>query len=261
MLFGVILLLAAFCIISVVKMRAMKIELVNARKSDNMKSAFLTKFNNEIRTPINGVSGLAGMLSRDDLYLSKSEKKSISAQILHNINIISTLIEECMVFSHGGGGHYIEKESFNPNMLCMKCIDALQHDSIRQERPNVSINFKKQVSDDFFVRTDPHIVELIINKLLYNACKFTKEGEITVGCNVTENIDKLTFYVQDTGAGIPKDRMGNIFNWFERPEETKDDAEIDLSIAQRLAMKLGGIIRIDEGYTKGTRVSFILAGV
>jgi signal transduction histidine kinase len=102
------------------------------------------------------------------------------------------------------------------------------------------------------------MVELVLNKLVYCACRFTKQGEISIGCRCDETRRQLTFCVQDTGGGIPEDRKAYVFRWFEEPDVKVEETEFDLSVAQRLASKIGGYLRIDETYTRGTRMEFVL---
>jgi K+-sensing histidine kinase KdpD len=90
------------------------------------------------------------------------------------------------------------------------------------------------------------------------ACRFTEQGEVTVGCNTSENPGYLTIFVSDTGNGIPEHRRNKLFTWFDAPDDMFDEAELDLSICQRLATKLGGLMEIDSQFGKGTRVLLIL---
>ena len=88
--------------------------------------------------------------------------------------------------------------------------------------------------------------------------RVTDEGEVVVGCNTSEHVGRLTFFVCDTGVGIPDLRRNHLFSWFEAPESMADEAELDLSICQKLAQKLGGVMEIDERHQNGTRVVLIL---
>ena len=63
--------------------------------------------------------------------------------------------------------------------------------------------------------------------------------------------------VEDNGSNIPKDRIPYLFHWFDRPEDAKDDAEIDLSILFKLALKIDGYLEYDQSYTQGTRMKLI----
>jgi len=125
-------------------------------------------------------------------------------------------------------------------------------------RSAVKLHFRRELSDGFFLNSDRHLVELIVNKLVINACRFTEQGEIVVGCNTTEHAGKLTISVSDTGGGIPTNRRNRLFSYFERPDDVKDKAELDLSICQRIAEKLGGELFYDEHYQFGTRFMLVL---
>ena len=143
--------------------------LCKARKSDKMKTAFIKGLSREIRTHLHSVSGLAEIISKEDLYLSKSEKRNISTQIKYNTSLVSTLLDEVTVFSDEKGGHQIQDDRFSPNILCQHCLDAnlsLAHEGVR-------MILRSQLDSNYFVSADHHIVELVMNKLVQCACHFT----------------------------------------------------------------------------------------
>lgn len=227
-------------------------------KSERMKQAFLSNINHEIRMPLKAVSEMAGMVSKEDLYLSKNEKRNISDQLTFNANLIGTLMDEAMMFTDTtSDGHPFHMESFSPNALCRRCLEANMYSIYHRQA--VKLNFKRELNDEFFVKNDRHLVELILNKLILNACRFTEVGEVLVGCNTSENVDRLTVFVEDTGVGVPESRRNNLFSWFEEPDDINDEAEIDLSICQRVAQKIGGVLFIDDHYQRrGTRMVLVL---
>ncbi len=250
-----IVILIAICLLLVLRIKAQQTEMSEYRKSDKLKSAFIKALAREIRTPLHSVSGLAEIISKEGLYLSKSEKKTISDQILFNARIISTLLDEVTIYSEDGGtGHHLEDERFSPYKLCQTCIDA----HFASVKEGVRLAFVYSPGEDFFVSADRHIVELVLNKLVLCACKFTQEGEIGVGCKYYKDAKRLTFFVEDTGVGIPEDRKASLFSWFDAPDVMAEETEFDLSVAQRLAAKIGGYLRVDDTYQKGTRMEFTL---
>lgn len=227
------------------------------QKGDSMKQAFLRNVSHEVRTPLKAVSGLADVVSKEDLYLSKNEKRDIAEQLRYNANFIGTLIDEVMVFTDSDAiGHQLKDEMFSPNALCRRCLEANMHSIYHRE--SVRLNFSRELSDEFFVKTDRHVVELILNKLIMNACRFTEEGSVMVGCNTSEHTGYLTVFVKDTGVGIPTNRVNSLFSWFDAPDDMKDEAELDLSICQRLAQKLGGELLLGEPQQVGTRMVLVL---
>jgi len=221
--------------------------------SERMMQAFLRNINNELRIPIKVFHKLANTIGKDDLYLSKSEKRNISEQLVYNSNLITTFLDEVMLFTGAEGkGHKLWLESFSPNALCRRCLEANMQSIYH--RQSVRLTFKRELSDEFFVKSDRRLVELIVSKLIINACRFTEKGEITVGCTTDERHDTLTIYVKDTGRGIPENRLNNLFTFFEAPSHLQDEAELDLSICQRLASSLAGELIHDGDYLKGTRM-------
>lgn len=254
----VIIILAAACVLFLLRIRTLTRELERERKLSVTKSAFISNLSNEIRTPLLSMRRQTETLSREDIFLSKDEKQTISGQMEYNVNLIATLLDEMMSISGCGEGHEISDVGFSPTQMCLRCVTSNQNNTYLS--PGVKLRLNKEMSDGVFVRSDVHVVELIVNKLIITACRFTKEGEIVVGCNMTENPECLTVYVRDTGTGIPSNRREAMFDWFDNPVTTLPGAEteFDLSVTQHLAMKLGGLVRLDETYTKGTRMTLVL---
>lgn len=249
----VLALIACLCYILILKR-----DLKEILKADRMKQVFLTNISHEIRVPLKAVLGLANIISKEDLYLSKNEKHNISDQMNYNANLIGTLINEVIIFTDvNEKGQQLRIESFSPNELCRRCLEANMYSIYH--RQEVKLNFKRELNDEFFVESDRHLIELVLNKLILMSCRFTEEGEILVGCNTSEHTDSLTIYVADTGGGIPENRKKNMYTWFDNPEDMNDEAELDLSICQRVAQKLGGVLLLDDKYARrGTRMMLVL---
>lgn len=228
------------------------------QKTDRMKRVFLSNMNQEIQVPLKTIKGLSETVSKENLYLSKNEKRNIADQMNYNTDLIATLLDEAMMFTESATeGQQSHIESFSPNALCRRCLEANMYSIYHREA--VKLNFKRELHDEFFVRNDRHLVELLLNKLILNACRFTEVGEVLVGCNISESTNCLTVFVEDTGKGIPENRMQKLFTWFDSPEDMADEAEIDLSICYRIAQKLGGRLYMDQHYRRqGTRFVLIL---
>ena len=253
----ILIILAVALIACVVSLCMVGRQLAKVRKYDRMKRAFLNNVSREIRTPLKSVIEMAAVLAKEDLYLSKDEKRNIADQLQYNANLIGTFIDEVLVFTEADTvGHQVKEDTFSPNGLCVRCLEANMHSIFHRQA--VKLNFKRELSDEFFVKSDRHIVEVILNKLIMNSCRFTEEGSITLGCNTSERDGQIVFFVEDTGGGIPENRKNNLYTWFDDPEDMADEAELDLSICQRLAQKIGGALELDELYAKGTRMLLIL---
>lgn len=252
-----IIVLLVLLLVALFMLRRMKNAALMSMKAERMMKTFLLNIDHEIRVPLKVFETMADTMARDDLYLSKNEKRNISEQIKYNAELIGTLMDEVMMFSDAGQiPRQLCIESFSPNAMCRRCLEANQLSIYH--RSAVKLTFSRELADEFFFTSDRHLVELIVNKLIINSCKFTEEGEITLGCNITDYTDCITFTITDTGVGIPEHRIGSLFSYFEHPDDVKDEAEVDLSICMRLAEKLGGRMVLDRGHGPGTRLQLIL---
>lgn len=247
--------LAAICVFCIMRLRTCQTELDAARQEERMKSVFLKALVYEIRTSVHAITGLSTTMAREDLYLSKSEKRTISEQIQWNTSQVSTLLDEVAIYTEGeNGGHKIEDEPFMPFKVCQRCVDA----NLANVKEGVTLRLDNTVGDALTVSTDRHLVELMLNKLVFCACRFTERGEIVVGYRFQPQPRVLTFSVSDTGVGVPEARRQNLFSWFEQPDSTVDLTEFTLSAARRMAEKMGGYLRQDATYTHGTRMELVL---
>lgn len=253
-MWAVIIILVVLCLTLIAILIKELARVKTFRQSDEMKTLFIDALAREIRTPLHSVSGLAEIISKEDLYLSKEEKKNISDQILYNARLIDTVLNEVSLFSDEGGNvRTMKNERFSPNRVCMTCIDA----NLASANPGVKIVFRRGVGDELFISAERHIVELVLSKLINISCRFTKKGEITVGCRFDETHRLLTYIVEDTGGGIPEERKDALFKWFDDPSLASDIVEFDLSVSYRLAQKIGGNLHWDSTYTRGTRMEFV----
>lgn len=253
-MWAVIIILVVLCLTLIASLIKEHARVKTFRQSDEVKTLFIDALAREIRTPLHSVSGLAETISKEDLYLSKEEKKNISDQILYNARLIDTVLDEVSLFSDEGGNvRTMKNERFSPNRVCMTCIDA----NLASANPGVKIVFRRGVGDELFISSERHIVELVLSKLISISCRFTKKGEITVGCRFDETHRLLTYIVEDTGGGIPEERKDALFKWFDDPSLASDIVEFDLSVSYRLAQKIGGNLHWDSTYTKGTRMEFV----
>ena len=251
----VVIILVIICLVLLWVIMRQRAKVLKLYKSDKVKSHFIKSIVYEMRDPLASLGRLAEMMGSKDLYLSKAEKVQLADQISYHSSLMATLLDEVEVYSNDGkGGHKIQDERFSPNRLCERCIDANFHNVPE----GVKMTFRQEAGQSVFVSADRHVVELVLNKLVLIACRFTKQGEIKVSCRYNENTSSLTFIVQDTGGGIPEGRVNALFSWYANPDGVADETEIDLSVLQRLASKLGGLLHYDDTYKNGTRMEFIV---
>jgi len=110
--------------------------------------------------------------------------------------------------------------------------------------------------DECVMYTDRNRLQQVVSNFMTNAVKFTDEGSITFGYN--RCAEGLYFYVKDTGNGIPKDKVGHIFERFVRVEQHKKGTGLGLAICEMIIRKLGGKIGVESEYGKGSTFWFTL---
>jgi signal transduction histidine kinase len=107
-------------------------------------------------------------------------------------------------------------------------------------------------------------VYVILSNLVKNAIKFTKEGSIEIGCNIskTDPHPELIFYVKDTGIGIHPENMNTIFERFRQGNESNsrnyEGAGLGLSISKAYVKMLGGQIWVESEVKKGSTFYFTI---
>jgi CheY-like chemotaxis protein len=125
----------------------------------------------------------------------------------------------------------------------------------RKQKPNLELTFQlPEESHHDVIFTDPYRLKQILNNLYLNALKYAETGHIEIGYNII-NDNKLRFFVSDTGAGIPPERIKNIFKRFNYTEETTTNnvgSGLGLSICKDLALLLGGDINVKSILGEGS---------
>jgi len=134
---------------------------------------------------------------------------------------------------------------------------------VKKEK-DVDLRIHLPIEDDgFSLSTDAHRLKQIMMNLLGNALKFTKSGYVEFGYIVEgELIDNdkthLTFFVKDTGIGIPEDEISSIFDRTSINENIENQSGIGLCLTKRLVELLGGRITVSSVLGKGTTFKFSL---
>lgn len=226
-----------------------------AEQADKMKTFFIQNMSHEIRTPLNAIVGFSQLLSDPELPLGDEEKKEFRSLVLHNSELLTTLINDVLDLSSLESGKYTMNLAPYPcNEMCRVILSTVTH----RKPEDVNLYFTTEVSDDFEIVTDEQRTRQVLINFLTNAEKHTEKGEIHLHCSITENPGKITFSVTDTGSGIPVDQMDSVFERFKKLDEFKQGTGLGLNICRAIADRLNGEVKIDKTYANGARFLFIL---
>ncbi len=242
-------------------MENLEIALEQAKSADRLKTCFLNNLSHEIRTPMNAIVGFSELLQDENLDYSEREGfiQYINKSAFNLLEIIENIVEAALVESKEI--KLIEQEcdllelfeSIN-KAFCNK-IDCAENKKI-----NLSYVIPDTLKNSKIILA-PDKIKIILKKLLSNAFKFTNEGEIIFGVNITEN-KELKFFVKDTGIGIPKHKVNEIFEKFTQLEDihTKKypGTGIGLSTTKKLVDYLKGSIWVESKENIGSSFYFTL---
>jgi len=222
-------------------------------RTQRMRQLFIYNVSKQIRQPLSHLTRLSDIVADEHLYISKTEKRDIAEQTKRYVDMVGRLLDEVSIFMDPRQQSYVPSERrFSPNLLCRRCMNLVEG------KDGLKLVFNKEMSDEEFVSTDPHLLEMILVKLLQLSVRFTHQGQVTVSCSITSNPNRLVLAVQDTGVGVPQDRRSKLFSWFDEPDGMNDEAELDLSIAQRLVQRIGGQLVHDGTCLEGTRMLVLI---
>ncbi len=226
-----------------------------AEESDRLKSAFLANMSHEIRTPMNGIIGFSDMLNKNNLSETKRESyikiiRDSSHQLLHIVNDVLDISK----LETGEVG--INEDTVNLNDILAKLFSFFNPKT--KDKNLMLISQPGLHSKESIIKTDHTKLKQILSNLLSNAIKFTDKGHVKFGYEVIN--EKLQFFVEDTGIGIPKNMHETIFERFRQVdynfERQYGGTGLGLSICRKLIELLNGKIRVESEPGKGTTFYF-----
>ena len=213
-----------------------------AELASRAKSDFLASMSHELRTPLNAIIGIAEMLKEDAAEEGRRELDEPLSRVLRAGRLLLQLINEVLDLAKIEAG----KLDLQPEELD---LDALLEDVLETAQPLAEKNRNHLLLDRPAplgrTVTDPMRLRQIVLNLLSNACKFTKEGTVTLETR-REPGGVLHLAVRDTGIGIAPERMDQLFQEFSQvggPDKRRyGGTGLGLAISRRLARLMGGDI-------------------
>lgn len=223
-----------------------------AEQSNWLKTMFIQNMSHEIRTPLNSIVGFSGVLV--DMLDEKEDIGQYVALIESNSKLLLKLVGDILDISILDSEVEIKHNAVDVNACCQASIDAAG----ASFDPGVKLIFEP-ACDDLIINSNYSYIVQVLDNLLGNASKFTHEGSVTLAYEVKKEENQLIFTVTDTGIGIPVEEQERVFERFVKLDNFSQGAGLGLSICRIVAERLGGYLRIDKGYTQGTRVIFCVS--
>ena len=219
-----------------------------AEQSNWLKTMFIQNMSHEIRTPLNSIVGFSGVLV--DMLDEKEDIGQYVALIESNSKLLLKLVGDILDISILDSEVEIKHNAVDVNACCQASIDAAG----ASFDPGVKLIFEP-ACDELIINSNYNYIVQVLDNLLGNASKFTHEGSVTLAYEVKKEENQLIFTVTDTGIGIPVEEQERVFERFVKLDNFSQGAGLGLSICRIVAERL----RIDKGYTQGTRVIFCVS--
>jgi signal transduction histidine kinase len=224
---------------------------VAAEAANVAKSEFLANVSHEIRTPINGIVGMAELLADSDL---NEEQKECATTIQSCAESLMLVIEEILEMAELEAGRLvIENSIFDLGKFMAEAVSFYRR---RAERKG--LRFSLVVDDGVppLVNSDRKCIGQLLGSLLDNAIKFTENGAIVVKVSGQDALGApagakgVVVSVRDSGIGIPAEKHALIFDRFSQADSSSTRSYggtgLGLAIAKQLAEMLGGAIGVES---------------
>ena len=237
-----------------------RLALARAEEMNEMKSYFLSNISHELRTPLNAILTLSAELSKN----AADDKVRHDAQVIkYSAHGLLSSVNDILDFSK------IEKDELQLESVQFDPVRVLEHiknnATIRANDAGLAFDYQKSGIFPELLLGDVTRLGQIVNNILSNAIKFTAEGKVTFaleGQPLPDNRCRLTITVSDTGVGIAKEKMHNIFEPF-----TQDNINnkrkfgglgLGLYIVKNLVDRQHGKITLDSKPGEGTTCRVVL---
>lgn len=221
-----------------------------AEDANRAKSEFLSRMSHELRTPLNAVLGFAQVLEMDGI---TADQQASVDQILKGGRHLLTLINEVLDIARIEAGRL----TLSPEpILVQEALDeALDLVAPLAAHGEVQLARKTSLIWNNYIQADRQRLKQVLLNLLSNAIKYNhKGGSVMVSC-ATGAADRLRVEVNDTGRGIPEQKMALLFNPFERlgAEETGvEGTGVGLALSKKLVQAMGGRIGAKSQFGQGS---------
>jgi len=222
--------------------------------ADEMKTEFIRSVSHEIRTPLNIINGFTQVLMDPCGEFEPEERQGLADTIGKNTRQITSLVNKMLALANEHTKDLLkDAEEADALDICHKAMSAMPPvDPMR-----VHLELMDMTKDqDKTITTNCDSLLQMLGNILENSVKFTDEGYIRLTLSKDKN--NFHFTIEDTGCGIPSDKIGTIYNRFTKVDEFKEGLGLGLAYCHETVVKLGGTLVLNQTSTAGTTFTLSL---
>jgi signal transduction histidine kinase/CheY-like chemotaxis protein len=216
--------------------------------ANKAKSEFLAKMSHEIRTPLNGIVGMANTL--ETLKLNDEQADAVHI-IIKSADLLLSIINDILDFSKIEAGKMILEETPFKLREELNSILSLFYPRTQEKGIELILDVQSNVPDEII--GDPFRLKQVISNLIGNAIKFTYEGKIVLSVEMLKSHSgylTTQFSIEDTGIGIPKEKLSDIFASFSQADGSTTrkfgGTGLGITISKQLVELMGGEMWVES---------------
>ena len=242
----------------------LQIALARAKAADQIKSAFLATMSHELRTPLNSIIGFSGIMLQGLAGELNPEQKKQLGMVRGSARHLLALINDVLDISKIEAGQL--EVSFKPFDIKASIERIVASIMPMAEKKNLVLSADLENLPDDFVSDQRRVEQMLLN-ILSNAVKFTEKGTVKLFAEIASRATGqdgpvLLVRVEDTGIGIQAEHLSTIFQAFRQIDagisRQREGTGLGLAISRRLADRLGGKIRVESRFGRGSVFTLML---
>jgi PAS domain S-box-containing protein len=234
--------------------------LADAEYSKTIKERFLANMSHEMRTPINGIMGMAQLI--DETELNSLQREYLEELKLSSENLLA-IVNDILEFNFiESGALNLEVRKFNIRKQLSQLVDTLK-EKAQEKKLSLDLVISEKMPDE--VIGDVVRFSQILMNLISNSIKFTNQGGVTLFVRALDKKDDripIEIKIKDTGIGIPESMLYDIFNSFNQASKVTTykygGSGLGLSIVHQLVGLMDGTINVESKEGRGTLFTLVI---